>query len=253
MFDIINISKNGMSANQGKIDIISNNIVNVNNTGYKKLDVQFEELVRKNMKRDSFPVNDDRATIGTGSKIVEPVRRFTQGSLIKTDINSNLAIDGDGFFRVIKGDNTYAYTRNGEFNIDSNGRLVDDNGNFLDIQFVGNNSYRNVVFRSDNFAINKSGEVFVGDKKVANINTYKFEGDTDFLSVGDNLFIPKNEANIKLDKNRNIMQGYTEKSNVDMSQEMTNLISTQRAFQLTSKGFSVADDMWSMINNLQSR
>ncbi|MDQ0460635.1 flagellar hook-basal body complex protein [Clostridium sardiniense] len=253
MFDIVNIATSGMSSNQEKIDIISNNIVNVSTVGYKKLDTQFEDLVRKSMKRDSFPINDKNTTVGTGSKATEAVRIFTQGSLIRTDINSNMAIDGEGLFRVIKSDNTYAYTRNGEFNVDSSGKLVDNNGNILDMQFIGNNDYSNIGLKNNNFTINKLGEVFVNNSKVAYINTYKSDGNMDFLSIGDNLFSPKRGANIKVEKNRNIMQGYKEMSNVNMPQEMTDLIATQRAFQLTSKSFKVADDMWSMINNLQSR
>lgn len=253
MFDIINIAKSGMGSNQDKIDVISNNIVNINTVGYKKLDTQFEDLVRKSMKRDSFPINDKSTTIGTGSKETEEFRVFKQGTLIKTEKNSNLAIDGEGLFRVIKSDNTYAYTRNGEFNVDSSGKLVDINGNILYMQFIGNNNYSNIGLKNNNFTVNKLGEVFVKGNKVANINTYKSDGDMDFLSIGDNLFSPKNGTNIKVEKNRNIMQGYTEMSNVNMAEEITKLMATQRAFQLNSKSFKIADDMWSMINNLQSR
>ncbi|MDQ0149921.1 flagellar hook-basal body complex protein [Eubacterium multiforme] len=253
MFDIINIARNGMGANQDNIDVISNNIVNVNTVGYKKLDTKFEDLVRKSMKGDSFPINDKNTNIGTGSRATEGVRCFNQGSVIKTDKSSNLAIDGNGLFRVIKNDNTYAYTRNGKFDIDSSGQLVDSNGNILDMQFIGNNNYSNIGLKDNNFIINKLGEVFVNDNKVADINTYKSDGNMDFLSIGDNLYSPKNGAKISIEKNRNIMQGYTEMSNVNLGEEMTNLMTTQRAFQLTSKSFKVADDMWSMINNLQSR
>lgn len=253
MYSILNVSKTGMSANQNKIDIISNNIVNVKTSGYKKLDVEFQDLVRDSLNRDSYPTNMANTTVGTGSKTAKEVRNFSQGNLVNTEIPSNLGIDGQGFFRVIRPDNTYAYTRSGEFNVDSNGKIVDDSGNLLDIQFYNNNNYLNSGITKDNLKVNKQGEVFANDKIVGKINLYTGTGDNDFLSVGNSLFTAKEGVNLTINRNSNIVQGYTEMSNVNMQQEMTDLISTQRAFQLTSKGFSVADDMWSMINNLQSR
>ena len=212
MYGILNVSRTGMSATQNKINVISNNVVNANTTGYKKLEVGFEDLLRNGISKERYPVNADNTTVGTGVKSTTELRNFTQGSLRNSGIATNLAIDGEGFFRVIKSDNTYAYTRNGEFSIDGNGKIVDDSGNILDIQF----------------------------------------GDNDFLSTGNNLFIINDGAQV-IQANGDIHQGYIEMSNVNTAQEFTDLISMQRAFQLNSKGFSVADEMWSMINNLQSR
>ena len=230
MYGILNVSKSGMSSTQNKINVISNNIVNSNTAGYKKLDVEFQDLVRAGLSNNSYPTNDVNATTGTGIKSTTEVRNFTQGSLKNTKISTNLAIDGEGLFRVIRSDNTYAYTRNGEFSVDANGTLVDDAGNILDIQ----------------------GEVFVNDEKIGNINLYKPTGDNDVLSASGNLFIANDGVEL-IAADGDIYQGYTEMSNVDISQEFTDLIAMQRAFQLNSKGFTVADEMWSMINNLQSR
>lgn len=253
MYSILSTNKTGMSANQNKINIISNNIVNVNTTGYKKLEMEFQDLVRDTLNRDSYPVNNKNSTIGTGVKTSNEVRNFTQGNLKETKLVSNMAIDGEGLFRVIRPYDTYVYTRNGEFNIDSTGKIVDDKGNILDIQFEGNNNYLNSGITSENFTVNKSGQVFAGDNKIGSIKLYVGESMDDFLAVGDNLFTPKDGSNIKISNKANIMQGYVETSNVDISQEITELIAIQRAFQLNSKGITVADDMWSMINNLQSR
>lgn len=252
MYGILNVSKSGMSSTQNKINVISNNIVNSNTTGYKKLDVAFEDLVRVGLSNKSYPTNDENATTGTGVKSTTEVRNFTQGSLKNTEISTNLAIDGEGFFRVIKSDNTYAYTRNGEFSVDANGKLVDDSGNILDIQFENGKSYDNSEITSDNLSVNKQGEVFVNDEKIGKINLYKPTGDNDILSASGNLFIANDGAELIL-ADGEIYQGYTEMSNVGISQEFTDLIAMQRAFQLNSKGFTVADEMWSMINNLQYR
>ncbi|MEN8076942.1 flagellar hook-basal body complex protein [Clostridioides difficile] len=253
MYGILNVSKTGMSASQNKINVISNNIVNANTIGYKKLDMEFQDLVRDSLNRDSYPINDTSATTGTGVKTTTEVRNLKQGSLKSTDISTDLAIDGEGFFRVIRNDGSYAYTRNGEFNVDSNGNIVDDNGNILDIEFINGKNYLNSEITSQNLTINKKGEVLVNNEKVGNINLYKTTGNNDFLSVGGNLFVPQEQTQLSIVNTASIMQGYTEMSNVNIQQEMTDLITVQRAFQLNSKGFSVADEMWSMINNLQSR
>ncbi|SCJ66937.1 flagellar hook-basal body complex protein [uncultured Clostridium sp.] len=252
MYGILNVSKSGMSSTQNKINVISNNIVNSNTAGYKKLDVEFQDLVRAGLSNNSYPTNDVNATTGTGIKSTTEVRNFTQGSLKNTKISTNLAIDGEGLFRVIRSDNTYAYTRNGEFSVDANGTLVDDAGNILDIQFEDEKNYNNSGITSDNLSVNKQGEVFVNDEKIGNINLYKPTGDNDVLSASGNLFIANDGVEL-IAADGDIYQGYTEMSNVDIYQEFTDLIAMQRAFQLNSKGFTVADEMWSMINNLQSR
>lgn len=253
MYSILNISKSGMNASQNKVNVISNNIVNANTSGYKRVEVEFQELVRETLNRDYIPKNNTNMSIGTGVRSINEIRNYSQGSLKNTEVMSNLAIDGEGFFRVIRQDNTYAYTRNGEFSVDATGKIVDGSGNVLDIEFYNNNSYGNLGITNENFSVNKQGEVFVDGNNVGKINVYTTTGDNDLLSVGGSLFVTKNEENLTITNNSNIMQGYVEMSNVNIAQEMTDLISVQRSFQLNGKGFSVADEMWSMINNLQSR
>lgn len=253
MYGILNNSKSGMSATQDKIDLISNNIVNSNTTGYKKLEVEFQELLTETLYKDSYPTNSEKALTGTGIKISNSFRNYTQGSLKNTGISSNLAIDGEGYFRVIRNDGSAAYTRNGEFNIDGQGRLVDDSGNLLEIQFVDSRNYGNTQFSNDNLTINKQGQVFVDNEMVGQINLYTSVGDNDYLSVSGNLFIPKDATNMQAIGNINMLQGHIEMANVDLGQEMTELIAMQRAFQFNSKGVQAADDMWGMVNNLQSR
>lgn len=102
MYGILNVSKAGMSATQNKVNVISNNIVNVNTNGYKKLNVGFEDLIRSGISKEKYPVNSNDITVGTGIKSTTEVRNFTQGALRNTNIDTNLAIDGEGFFRVIK-------------------------------------------------------------------------------------------------------------------------------------------------------
>ncbi|MGL5694919.1 MAG: flagellar hook-basal body complex protein [Peptostreptococcaceae bacterium] len=253
MYNILNNSKSGMSAHQNKMNVVSNNMVNANTTGYKRLEAEFQDLITESLYKDSYPTNSNTASTGTGVKMSNEFRNFAQGSIRETGIKSNLAIDGEGFFRVIRPDNTYAYTRNGGFNIDSRNQIVDDNGNILDINFYNNYSYDNLNINSENLVINKQGDVFVDNQRVGKLNLYTSIGDNDFYSIGDSLFNIKNNQNIRVSQGTDLLQGYTEMSNVNMQQEMTDLITIQRAFQMNSKGINVADDMWSMVNNLQAR
>lgn len=251
MYNIMHNSKTGMLASQSNIDIISNNMTNLQTTGYKKVDINFLDLFKESLYKDSLPTNSKDAIKGTGAKVSQVTRDYTQGSIKETKINTNLAIDGEGFFRVIRSDGSYAYTRNGEFNLDSTGKLVDDKGNILDIT-LANGSLKNINLKNGNLGISKSGEVYLDDKKVGDINLYTSSGDADFTSIGDNLFTTK-AANVETVKNKTILQGHVEMSNVNMQTEMVDLIMAQRVFQSNSRGMKTVDEMWSIANNLQSR
>ena len=123
----------GMIGQQANIDTISNNLANVNTTGYKKVRADFEDLIYQTVKIAGTPATEDTVTpvgiqMGHGVKQAASQRIFTQGSLQQTDKVSDIAITGEGFFRIQMQDGSYAYTRNGSFNIDSDGRLVMPNG-----------------------------------------------------------------------------------------------------------------------------
>lgn len=251
MYNIMHNSKSGMSSSQFSIDVISNNMTNAQTVGYKKLDINFLELYQESLHKNSNPTNSPNVRTGTGSRVSQSTRDYSQGAIKETKIDTNLAIDGEGFFRVTRSDGSYAYTRNGEFNLDFSGKLVDDNGNVLDIQPLNGNP-KNINFKNGDLSINKFGEIYLDNNKVGVINLYRPKGDADFVSIGDSLFTAK-QANVETVQSKNILQGYVEMSNVNMQNEMVDLIIAQRAFQYNSKGIQAGDDMWSMVNNLQSR
>ncbi|CEP81478.1 flagellar hook-basal body complex protein [Paraclostridium sordellii] len=251
MYNIMYNSKSGMLANQSKIDVISNNLTNVQTVGYKKLEIGFLDLYEENLHKRSFPTNSKDAKTGTGSRVSQVTRNFSQGSIKETKIKTNLAIDGEGLFRIRRNDGSYAYTRNGEFNLDGTGKLVDDNGNLLDIRWA-NGNLRNTNLKNGELSINKSGEVYLDSRKIGDIDLYTTKGDADFTAVGDNLFTAK-PGQVETVNKKTILQGYVETSNVNMQDEIVDLIMAQRAFQYNSKGIQTADEMWSMANNLQSR
>lgn len=243
-----------MNAQQQKLDMISNNIANVNTDGYKTANVGFSDLLYETSNRLGTPVTDNAGRLvdpqyGTGVKNTEMIRNNSQGSLMQTGLKANLAIDGEGYFRVIRPDGSYAYTRSGDFQLDTQGRLVDNNGDRLDIAF--NNGA--VAFGNDNYNIASDGTVTVNNSVVGKVNVYDAVGSDAMISVGDNLYEPKPGAQVFVNANVSIKQGYVEKSNVDSATEITNMIIAQRAFELGSKGVSVADNMMSIVNNLVQR
>lgn len=253
MYNIMNNSVTGMSANQGKIDLISNNIANSQTVGYKKLDSGFLTLYTDTLSRQSYPHNKENLEVGTGVRLSNATRNLSQGALKETDISTDLAIDGDGYFRVISNDGSYKYTRSGEFSFDANGKLVDDNGNSLDINYNQGVNPQNLNLSKGDFTVNENGNVFVNNQNIGTINLYMPQGSNDFTSVGDSLFSLNNGATLNTVNNPKIHQGYVETSNVNMETEMTDLIMAQRAFQFNSKAMQATDEMWGMINNLRGK
>lgn len=254
MYTSFNINKQGMSATQNKIDLISSNVANIGTIGYKKLDGEFQTLVTETLDRQSYPNNSVDAYFGTGSKLGTVYRTLNQGNIQLTGDASNFAIDGDGYFRVRREDGSYAYTRNGDFTIDSLGKMVDINGNVLDIQFEDGINYENFSFANKTYSVSPDGSITLQDgTPVGTINLYKATGDNGLNSVNDNLFVPK-EGQIMIKSNDvNLIQGYVEMSNVNLAEELKDLIVMQRAYQLNGKGITNADEMWSLINNMQGR
>ena len=248
-------SKSGLNANQEKLDVISNNIANVNTTGYKKVNEGFKDLISSSLDEWGNPLNDKTATVGSGVKAGNFTKDNSQGGLQTTNQKTDLALDGEGYFKVISSNGTEYYTRDGSFKLDSYGRLVTANGNILEVQYANGYSQNNTGLTADNFTINKKGEIFAENngnfEKVGEIAVYTAVGNDAFTSVGDNLFKELNGVQVYRTLDADMYQGYLEASNVDLSQEMTDMIVTQRAFQLSSKGITAADEMWEMINNLR--
>lgn len=248
-------SKSGMNANQEKLDAISNNIANINTYGYKKVDVGFKDLLQNSLDRLGNPINDKDSSAGSGVRAGEWYRDNGQGVLQQTGNVTDIAIDGEGYYRVILADGSSLYTRDGAFRLDGMGRLVDANGNKLDIQYDAGYNETNTKLTSSNFIIDQKGGIFVKDnkefKRIGEIPVYTAVGDKAFVSIGDSLFQPVDGVQVFRTRDADFYQGCLEGSNVDISQEFTDMIMTQRAFQLSSKGITTADEMWGMVNSLR--
>ncbi|GAA0724069.1 flagellar basal-body rod protein FlgG [Clostridium malenominatum] len=261
MLRILWNGKSAMSAQQDKLDSISNNLSNVNTEGYKRMDVTFKDLMSEALDRRGYPVNrgeNKNLITGTGVRTANWIRDKSQGNLLQTNIKTDLAIDGEGYFRVETKNGEYRYIRSGSFNIDNNGELMDKNGNKLSIELF--EEEEEIKFTKDNFIIKEDGSLFAkiddsnnsGLREVGKINTYNAVGDDAFISVGENLYVAREEV-IPTISNANILQGFVEGSNVDVSKEMTDMILSQRAFEFGSRAIKAADEMWGMVNNLRGR
>lgn len=256
-------SRSAMNAQQQKLDSISNNISNVNTSGYKREDVSFQDLTYETLNRTGYPNsgNNPKEPInGAGVKATRWFRDNSQGNLRETSSKTDFAIDGEGYFRVTLPDGSKGYERAGSFNIDNNGDIVDKNGNRLDIEFTQEGSSlfnEGKVFTSDNFSVKENGEVYmnVNSNSVyyGKINTYNAIGEEALSSIGDNLYIANQGSQIAATTDTGILQGFVENSNVDIGKEMTEMIIAQRAFELGSRAMKTGDEMWGLINGMKGR
>ncbi|AWZ48216.1 hypothetical protein C3495_05025 [Clostridiaceae bacterium 14S0207] len=266
MYRLTWTSKGAMMAQQEKLDSISNNMANVNTTGYKKVTVGFSDLLNESLVRRGYPLIDEkngRLQHSTGVKPNKWIRENVQGSLKETGIATDLALDGDGYFQIDipEGNRTYkAFTRDGSFKIDVKGDLVDGNGNYVTIMKNGNKvrlSDLGVRVSSDNISISTDGDINIKNGNniidAGKIQVKKFVGNNALESKGNSVYVPKQGATELPADDYSIHSGYVELSNVDLGDEMTDLIITQRAFQLSANALKTSDEMWGMVNNLRGR
>lgn len=264
MLRLLWTSQSAMNAQQEKLDCLSNNIANVNTDGYKRVSANFKDLVYESLDRNGYPVANsktDKATFqnGTGVRVGEWTRDNKQGELTSTGLLTDLALDGTGFFEVVQSDNSKAYTRAGNFLTDSNGTIVDESGNRLSIVDGQGNNVNRVngpfKFNQNNFNVDEKGVVTLksanGNLPVGKLKIMNIQGDNSMISIGDNLFKQKPGSKVTESTDFSIRQGFLELSNVDIATEMTEMLMTQRAFQLSSSTLKTADEMWQMANNLR--
>lgn len=242
----------GMSSQQLLIDTISNNLANVNTTGYKKQRVSFQDLFYETVAVG----RGSTATLGSGSRTVATDRSFRQGNIERTDDPLNAAIEGQGFFGVGTG-NGLAYTRDGSFRVDGQGRLCTAGGHA-------------VLTQGGVVAIPRGAtEIEIGEDGTISAvvsNTRQILGSLDLTlfsnpagleAIGGNLYRAtalSGEATTVVPGQGGagaIRGGYLETSNVEIVTEMVNLIIAQRAFELNSKAVETADQMWGIANNVK--
>lgn len=253
----------GMTGQQFNIDTISNNLSNVNTTGFKKNRADFEDLLYQTSRVAGTPATElttvpTGVQVGHGVKVAATQKMFTQGALQNTENVSDVAIQGEGFFRVMLIDGTYGYSRDGSFKIDSESQLVNSNGHRLMPEVVLPDN-----FIRDTLTISQDGRVTVkvagndDPVQVAQMELYRFVNPAGLSAIGQNNFKVTNASGDAIpgrpgfDGMGQTVQRFLEMSNVSVVQEMVNMIVAQRAYELNSKAIQTSDSMLGIANSLK--
>ena len=253
----------GMTAQQFNIDTISNNLSNVNTTGFKQNRTDFEDLLYQTLRLAGTPATEVTVVptgiqVGHGVRPAATQKIFTQGSLQATGNVTDLAIEGEGFFRALLYDGSYGYTRDGSFKIDSNGQFVTSNGYKLLPEVILPEG-----FLRDTVSVSQDGRVTVkvaGSEDildVGQIDFYRFVNPTGLQSIGENFFKITNASGDPIpgrpgfDGMGRVIHKFLEMSNVSVVQEMVNMMVAQRAYELNSKAIQTSDTMLGIANGLK--
>jgi flagellar basal-body rod protein FlgG len=257
MLKVLYNGRSGLNANQNRLDAISNNLANTETSGYKRVDVSFQDVFYEKMdQRLGLPLTggeEERKNLisGSGSRADKVVRDYTQGLVVATDREEDFAIQGKGYFKLKDKDGNAFYTRDGEFSIDRDGYFIHSSGNALDTDYDPSKVKKPIK-------IDEQGNIFSDGNFIGEIKLYDFVDRESMLAAGNNLYKAQvgKEANIVLVEDKGdftLKQGFLERSNVDMTRELTDMMITQRAFELNSRSIKAADEMWQMANNLRGR
>ena len=253
------IAKTGLDAQQTRMAVVSNNLANVSTTGFKKGRPVFEDLVYQNVRQAGGQQAQDAEMpsglyLGTGVRVVATEKMFSQGNLQQTENAFDVAVLGRGFFQIQLPDGTVSYTRDGSFQINSQGQMVTSSGYQVQPNL-------NIPQGAQSVTIGRDGTVSVrlpGQAEPVQIGLLQL---ADFINpaglepLGENLFVetgasgPPLQGNPGLNGLGSLAQGALESSNVNVVEELVNMIETQRAYEMNSKAISSSDEMLRYVNN----
>lgn len=251
----------GMDAQQSKMDTIANNLANVSTPGFKKTRLEFEDLLYERIHSGAAP--DVRGgtppaplEVGLGVKTVSSYRNFGQGDYLNTGNELDVAIEGDGLFRVRRPSGDIAYTRAGNLRVDAEGRLVTQRGEPLEPEIIFPPETTSVTINPDGtvMAMTANNEQPVN---AGNIELVLFTNPAGLNSLGGNLFVETPASGMPTIARPGergagaVNQGFLENSNVKAVEEMIDMISTQRAYELNSKVIQTADQMLQKLTSLR--
>jgi flagellar basal-body rod protein FlgG len=251
----------GMDAQQLSMDVIANNLANASTTGYKAQRPEFEDLLSDTVRGAGTPdarggANPAPMQIGLGVRAGSTTRTFAQGTLTVTSNPTDLAINGTGFFRVELASGDVAYTRAGNFTLDSNGRLVTQHGEVVDPGITVPASTTSLTVGADG-TVSAVEQGKTEPVQLGQLNLYTFTNPGGLSDIGNNEFQPTSGSGEaqegKAGENGvgTIAQGQLEGSNVQAVTEMVNMISAQRAYELNSKVIQSADQMLQKLTSLR--
>lgn len=254
------IAKTGLEAQQTSLDVITNNLANVSTNGFKRSRAVFEDLLYQNVRQPGAQSSQQSMLpsglqIGTGTRTVATERIFTQGNPQQTGNSKDLMINGSGFFQVLMPDGSTAYTRDGSFQLDPNGQMVTSSGYVLQPAIT-------IPANATEIMVGRDGTVSVklpnvaAPTQVGTLQVTTFVNPAGLESKGENLYA---ETGASGTPNANtpgtngagvILQTYVETSNVNVVEEMVNMITTQRAYEINSKAITTSDQMLQKLSQL---
>ena len=253
------VAKTGLDAQQTRMNVISNNLANVNTTGFKRDRAVFEDLLYQNIRQAGGQTGADTQAatgfqLGTGVRVLATEKITAQGNMQTTENSLDIAIAGDGYFQIAQPDGTIAYTRDGNFNLDNAGQIVTSSGHLLQPAIT-------VPANASSLTIGQDGTVSIelqaggGAQVLGQLQMARFINAAGLQSIGQNLLkeTPASGApqvgNPGVDGMGILMQGALEASNVNVVEEMVSMIETQRAYEINSKAISTVDGMLQYLNN----
>lgn len=253
-------AKTGLDAQQTQMDVITNNLANVSTTGFKRSRAVFEDLLYQTIRQPGAQSSQQTQLpsglqIGVGVRPVATERIFTQGNLQQTGNSKDLAINGQGFFQVLLPDGATAYTRDGSFQVDSQGQMVTSSGFVIQPAItIPANAQSITVARDGTVSITQPGSA--APVQVGSIQLATFINPAGLAALGENLFVETassgnpgtnapgtNGAGL-------LVQSFVETSNVNVAEELVNMIQTQRAYEINSKAITTSDQMLQRLSQL---
>jgi len=247
------VAKTGLDAQQTNMAVISNNLANVNTTGFKKSRAVFQDLLYQNVSQVGAATSQNTQApsgleLGTGVNLVATEKVYTQGNLNQTGNALDVAINGSGFFQVLMPDGSLAYTRDGSFQVSSTGQIVTASGFAVQPAVTIPQGAQSVTIAADGTVqmqlANQSAPSTVGTLQLAN-----FVNPAGLQPNGENMLVESGSSGTAQTGAPGanglgaLQQGYTESSNVDVVEEMVNMIETQRAYEMNTKAIETNDQM----------
>ena len=251
----------GMNAQQLKMDLIANNLANANTTGFKRARAEFEDILSDTLRTPGLTAPQGGTApspleVGLGVRTGTTTRSLSQGDVVSTQNPLDVAIQGQGYFRILRPSGDYAYTRAGNFRVDSLGRMVTQQGEVVDPQIT-------VPADSTELTISSTGLVTCKvpgrdvPQELGNLDLTMFQNPGAMTSLGGNLYAANPSTGEPLQVRPGeqaaggLAQGFLETANVKAVEEMIDMITTQRAYELNSKVIQTADQMLQKLANLR--
>lgn len=252
-------AKTGLDAQQTRMAVVSNNLANVNTTGFKQGRAVFEDLLYQNIRQSGGQSSQDTQlpsglSLGTGVRVVATEKLFTQGSIIQTGNAMDVTINGRGFFQILMPDGSLGYTRDGSFQKNSQGEMVTASGYIVQPGITIPDGAQSITIGTDGvITVQLAGQS--SPTQIGTLETVDFVNPVGLQPRGENLYVETASSGTAqpgtpgINGLGSLLQGSLEGSNVNVVSELISMIETQRAYEMNSKAISTNDQMMQYLNN----